>query len=101
LFYGAFVHPSTDLRARAFPRLPAAAYPAPVQSSDLSPKQAEALRVRVARQLRFLNRLCERMTRLGFPPAGELFTAALRARDAVQSLHVACHYASRKSGVGR
>lgn len=69
-------------------------------SRDLTSDQAERTRAQVARHLRFLNRLVDRMTRAGFPPDDELFVAAIRARATMQDLHVACHYASVKSGVG-
>lgn len=70
-------------------------------SSDLRPDQAERLREQIAGHLRYLNRLCERMNRLGFPPADPLYVAAERARAAIQALHVAAHYASCGQGVGR
>ena len=63
--------------------------------------QTARLRQLVARNLRFLSRLCGRMARLGFPPADPLYRAALNARNAVQGLHVESHYASCKGGVGR
>ena len=46
-------------------------------SDDLRPEQAEALKEHVARQLRFLNRLVDRMTHLGFPPDDGLWSAAV------------------------
>ena len=70
-------------------------------SAELRSDQAGRLRLVIARELRYLNRLCERMTRLGFPPDDPLFVAALRARDALQDLHVVTHYAECKHGVGR
>jgi len=41
------------------------------------------------------------MDRLGFPPQDPLWRAAVQARHALQGLHVAAHYASCTSGVGR
>jgi hypothetical protein len=42
------------------------------------------------------------LTRRGFPGNDPLYVAALRARNAVQDLHVALHYASCPKGtVGR
>jgi hypothetical protein len=38
-----------------------------VDSTHLKPEQAERLGADVRRHLRYLNRLCERMTRLGLP----------------------------------
>lgn len=72
-----------------------------MNSTDLPEKQAEALRDQVASRLRWLNRLCERMQRTGFPPDDPLYFAALRARGAVQDLMSAAHLASCKHGVGR
>ena len=70
-------------------------------SAELRSDQAARLRLVIARELRYLNRLCERMTRLGFPPDDPLFVAALRARDSLQDLHVVTHYCECKHGVGR
>lgn len=67
---------------------------------DLKPQQAEKLRSDVAKMLRHLNRLVERMTRQGFPVADPLFAAAHRARDSMQDLHTAAHYATVPHGVG-
>jgi hypothetical protein len=50
--------------------------------------------------LRYLNRLCERMMRLGFPPDDPLQVAAVKARAAMQDLHTAAHYATCRHGVG-
>ena len=72
-----------------------------VTSTDLQPEQALRLRIAVAHHLRYLNRLCDRMNRLGFPPNGPLYVAAERARVSAQDLHVAAHYVSCKQGVGR
>jgi len=69
--------------------------------ANLTTAQAEALRVLIGKHLRFLNRLIDRMTRVGIAPTDELFISALRARDALQHLHVACHYASCRGGVGK
>ena len=72
-----------------------------VTSDDLDPQQAARLTATAARQLRFLNHLCARMNRLGFPPADPLFIAAHKARNALQDLHVLSHYAECKHGVGK
>ena len=69
-------------------------------SLDLRPDQAVRLRLSVARHLQYLNRLCERMNRLGFPPGDPLYVAAERARVFMQDLHVAAHHAGCKHGVG-
>jgi hypothetical protein len=70
-------------------------------SSMLTTEQATKLRAIVSRDLRFLNRLCDRMQRLQFPPADPLYAAATKARNSLQELHVEAHYAACKSGVGR
>ena len=51
--------------------------------------------------VRYLNRLCERMIRLGFPVNDPLQVAAVKARAAMQDLLTATHYASCKHGVAR
>lgn len=76
-------------------------YAGDVKSDDLKPEQARKLMATVAKQLRFLNRLCGRMSALGFPPNDPLWRAASEARNAMQDLHVASHYAGCKTGVGR
>jgi hypothetical protein len=72
-----------------------------MDSSHLKPEQAERLGAQVRWHLRYLNRLCERMTRLGFPPKDPLYVAAVKGRAAMQDLHMGAHYASCKHGVGR
>lgn len=69
--------------------------------TDLTAKQAQRLRLAIARRLQYLNHLCGRMQRLGFVPDDPLFIAGERARMAMQDLHVAAHYAGCKHGVGR
>lgn len=68
---------------------------------DVTPEQAAQLMATIGRQLRYLNRLCRRMDRLGFPRQDPLWQAAWTARDAMQDLHMAAHYAGCTSGVGR
>ena len=70
-----------------------------MRASDLTPGQLAALKAQVARQLAYLNRLCERMNRRGFAPFDGVFQASLNARNAMQDLHVAIHYAGVKHGV--
>ena len=55
-----------------------------MDSKDLTTEQAHKLRESVARQLRYMNRLCARMQRLGFPVNDPLSAAALNARNAMQ-----------------
>ena len=49
------------------------------------------------RQLQYLNRLCARMQRLGFPLEDPLCHPAQRARDALQDLYTAAHYCGCES----
>jgi hypothetical protein len=73
-----------------------------VDCNDLSPEQILKVRASIRRQLRYLNRLLERMTRRGFPGNDPLYLTALRAQAEVQGLYVALHYASCPKGtVGR
>lgn len=71
-----------------------------VEFFDLTPAQAEALKATVGCHLRHLNRLCDRMTHLSFPPGDPLYTAATAARNALQDVFMAAHYAGVKRGVG-
>ena len=48
-------------------RPPVLVYDGVVTSTDLHPDQAQKLMATVGGQLHFLNRLCDRMTELGFP----------------------------------
>ena len=70
-------------------------------SDDLSTTQAEKLKQQAGFCLRFLNNLCKRMDRVRFEPTDELYRAAQTARNALQDLHVAAHYATCEHGVGR
>ena len=72
-----------------------------VDSSHLQPEQIAQLRRVVGRDLRFLNNLCARMQSLRFPVDDPLCRAALTARDAMQDLYTASHYAGCQGGVGK
>jgi hypothetical protein len=67
----------------------------------ITPAQANRLRQIIARDLRFVGRLCERMRMLHFPPNDPLYAAALRAHHSLQELHVQSHYCGCTSGVGK
>lgn len=69
--------------------------------SELTQDQIERVEATIARQLRYLNNLCNRMTRLRFPPDDLLVRAATEARCRVQDLLAAVRYAGIKEGVGR
>jgi hypothetical protein len=72
-----------------------------MNSQDLTPRQAEALRQTIGRQLRYLNRLCARAQALRWPLDDPVVTAAQAARNALQDLYTMTHYAACKHGVGR
>ena len=72
-----------------------------MDSSDITPEQAERLKAIVGRQLRFLNRMVSSMQQRQFPVDDPVWVAGIAARNAAQDLFVACHYAGCKSGVGR
>jgi hypothetical protein len=69
-------------------------------SRDLHPDQTHKLMAIVGHQLRFANRLCDRMQRLGFQTQDPLWRAAIRAQEALQGLYMASHYAGCRSGLG-
>jgi hypothetical protein len=72
----------------------------PVTSRDLQPHQIEKLKSHLRRQLSYLNRLCGRMQRLGFPIDDPLVRGGTVARNAVQDLYTATMYCGKKEGVG-
>lgn len=72
-----------------------------MDSDNLTPDQLEKLQKIIARDLRFYGNLALRMEHLGFAPQDPLMVTAWKARDALHSLHVLCHYAScRSAGYG-
>jgi len=72
-----------------------------MDSSDLTTTQAEQIRDALIPHVRYLFRLKTRMERTGFPSGDELFRLTVAAYDSAQSLAMALHYLSCKSGVGR
>jgi len=72
-----------------------------MNSSHLTPAQANRLREILGRNLGFIARLCQRMERLGFPADDPLYVAASKAQRALQEVHVRAHYCSCTSGVGK
>jgi hypothetical protein len=72
-----------------------------LRSPQLATEQARKLREQVAARLRYLSRLVERMTKLGFAPGDDLYDAAIRAQAVVHELHVKSHYAGVQHGVGK
>jgi hypothetical protein len=72
-----------------------------MDSTTLRPEQIAHLSADVRRNLHYLNRLTERMTRQGWPVHDPLDIAAKNARNSMQDLFVATHYASCPHGMGR
>lgn len=65
-----------------------------MQADDLSCKQADALRARVAPMLGYLNRLQKRMVRRRFPPNDPLLRLVCEAAGVMHKLHVELIYRS-------
>jgi hypothetical protein len=59
------------------------------------------LKEEIGRQLQYLNRLCARMQSLRWPVDDPVCRAATTARNALQDLYSATHYAACKHGVGK
>jgi hypothetical protein len=72
-----------------------------MQSTDITPQQAEALQAHTRPMLRYLGAMLTRMHKRRFPPNDELLRATQRAYDAVHALNVHVHYLTCSSGVGR
>lgn len=70
-------------------------------SDDLTIRQAGALREQVRGRLLWATELVERCRLQGFPPADPVFREAEGARQKLQDLFNACHYAGCRSGVGK
>jgi hypothetical protein len=63
--------------------------------------QARKIRKALEPALGYLTRLQRRMELTGFPPQDPLYTATVKARNALESLLIDLHYRSCQSGVGR
>jgi hypothetical protein len=72
-----------------------------VDSTDLKPEQVARLKASLLKHLNYLNKLCTRMQRLGWPLDDPVCRAAMRARIAAQDLYSACNLAGWKPGVKR
>jgi hypothetical protein len=72
-----------------------------VNSNDLNHRQLERLAAIVGRQLRFYNRLIERMERIGFPGNDPLYVEAIQTRNGIYRFSVKLHYASCDGGLKR
>ena len=58
-----------------------------MDSTDLTPVQADALRRQIARHLTYLRRLKDRMDARGFPENDLLYVATAKAAEACEQLH--------------
>lgn len=96
-----FVLLATNLPASTRVRRRRRRYVRRVRTSQLTIEQARKLREQVAARLRYLNKLVERVTKLGFAPGDVLYDAAIRAQAAVHELHVKAHYAGIQHRVGK
>ena len=70
-----------------------------MDSTQLTTEQAETVHAYVGAMLCQLNAVTRDLRRL--PVNDPLKVAAERARNAMQDLYMACHYASCNHGVGR
>ena len=68
---------------------------------SLTRQQIEQVKARATRDLPYLHRLVSWMDRRGFVPGDPVYDAAISTRNAMQSLHMALHYATCEGGVGR
>lgn len=66
---------------------------------ELTHFQIETVHAQVMRQVRYLNRLIQRMDRRGIVPTDRVYQSTLRARDAVLALSVRLHYSRCRTGV--
>jgi hypothetical protein len=72
-----------------------------MQSDDLTPAQARALKNKLQPMLGYLNRLKHRMRRRGFLNDDPLLAAVCQAEEAMHALHVQTHYLTCGDSVGR
>jgi hypothetical protein len=72
-----------------------------MDSSDLTPAQAETMRDALGPHIRYLHKMKRRMEAQGFPLTDELLQKTIHAYDAAHALTMALHYLSCQSGVGR
>ncbi len=69
-------------------------------SRELTYDQADKINAKLGPMLVYLNRLHQRMVETGFPPDDRLRELTFEARNAIQHLTMAIHYASRKGQTG-
>ena len=67
---------------------------------DLTREQIDALMAQLRPMRAYLGRLQKRMEKVGFTPDDPLLKLTAKARDAVQELAMAVHYAGCKGQVG-
>jgi Fe2+ transport system protein FeoA len=92
-----FTHQQTFPVQRLF-TLPAPPTLPGMDSSELTTKQAGIISEVVARHLGYMNRLRNRMDRVGILPSDELYAAVNAALNAAHSLRVKLHYLSCEPG---
>ena len=72
-----------------------------MDSSQLTPEQAQRIVDAVGPALGYCCRLAHRMQRIGWKPSDPMYVAAWAAYDALHSLHIAAHYATCRGTGGR
>jgi hypothetical protein len=72
-----------------------------MDSSHLTPQQAEALTAKIAPMVGYLHSLVNRMERTGFPPDDDLFRLTQEAHQKLHHLRMHLHYLSCEQRVGR
>lgn len=63
-----------------------------MDSRQLTVEQVRMISAVIARQLRYLTRLRERMDRRQFPPSDTIYQLVSQSMNMLQRLHVALHY---------
>lgn len=71
-----------------------------MNSKDLTREQLERLGEIVGRQLRYYNKLADRMNRVGFVPSDRLMFQVQRTQGELQALRMEIHYLAVGGGVG-
>jgi hypothetical protein len=69
--------------------------------NPLTTAQAAALMAQVRQHLAWANKLCERIHERGLAVDDPIRREAMGVRDGLQTLFMACHYASLDHGVGK
>jgi hypothetical protein len=72
-----------------------------MDSTTITPEQAEKVNRSLYRLANYLIRLRERMHRVGFPPNDRLYRLVFETQEKIQSLTTELHYLSLGPGGGR